>query len=92
MSTTDHRTPDVQEQAHHYAEQARDRMDRRRADQDGGVGGWLARRAGEWDLRGPDERTMQRQKYFWNSLVDHWFRMEMDGWENLPEAPALLIG
>jgi len=67
-------------------------MERHRADQDGGASGWLTRRAGEWDLSGPDERTMQRQKYFWNSLVDYWFRMEMDGWENLPEPPTLLIG
>ena len=35
---------------------------------------------------------MQRQKYFWNFLVDYWFRMEIDGWENLPEPPTLLIG
>lgn len=67
-------------------------MDDRREGQDGGLSGWLISRAGEWDLSGPDEKTMQRQKYFWNSLVDHWFRMEMDGWENLPEPPVLLIG
>jgi hypothetical protein len=67
-------------------------MDQRRADRDGGVSGWFTNRAREWDLSGPDERTMQRQKYFWNSLADYWFRMEMDGWENLPEPPVLLIG
>ena len=67
-------------------------MDRRRADQDGGVSGWVAQRAGEWDLSGPDQQTMQRQKYFWNALLDYWFRMEIDGWENLPRPPALLIG
>lgn len=67
-------------------------MDQRRAKQDGGISGWVAKRAGEWDLSGSDEATMQRQKYFWNTLVDHWFRMEMDGWENLPRPPALLIG
>ncbi len=67
-------------------------MDRRRADQDGGVSGWVAQRAGEWDLSGTDEQTMQRQKYIWNALVDYWFRMEIDGWENLPAPPALLIG
>src|SRR5262249_1260165 len=92
MSTTDHRSAPVQEQAHQHAERARAQMDRRRAEQDGGVSGWVAQRAGEWDLSGPDEQTMQRQKYFWNSLVDYWFRMEMDGWDNLPKPPALLIG
>ncbi len=67
-------------------------MDQRRAQQDGGISGWVAKRAGEWDLSGPDESTMQRQKFFWNALVDYWFRMEFDGWENLPEPPVLLIG
>jgi len=92
MSTTDHRTPDVKEQAQQFAEQARAQMDERRAGQDGEVSGWVASRAGNWELSGPDEATMQRQKYFWNTLVDHWFRMEFDGWENLPDPPALLIG
>jgi len=92
MSTTDHRTPDVKEQAQQFAEQARAQMDERRAGQDGEVSGWVASRAGNWELSGPDEATMQRQKYFWNTLADHWFRMEFDGWENLPDPPALLIG
>jgi 1-acyl-sn-glycerol-3-phosphate acyltransferase len=35
---------------------------------------------------------MERQKYFWNPLIDYWFRMEMEGWERLPEPPALFIG
>jgi 1-acyl-sn-glycerol-3-phosphate acyltransferase len=35
---------------------------------------------------------MERQKYFWNPLMDYWFRMEIDGWENLPDPPALLVG
>jgi 1-acyl-sn-glycerol-3-phosphate acyltransferase len=92
MSTTDHRPKELQEQAHQYADQARKQADLRRAEQDGGVSGWIADRAGKWELEGPDELTMQRQKYLWNFLVDYWFRMEMDGWENLPEPPALLIG
>lgn len=25
-------------------------------------------------------------------LVDCWFRMEIDGWENVPRPPALLVG
>lgn len=67
-------------------------MKRRRSEADGGVSGWVAKRAGEWDLRGQDEPTMQRQKFFWNALVDYWFRMEMDGWENVTESPVLLVG
>ena len=65
-----------------------DRRDRR----DGGLSGWVAQRAGDWELTGPDEATLQRQKYFWNMLVDYWFRMEIDGWENIPEPPVLLVG
>jgi hypothetical protein len=36
-----------------------------------------------WDLSGPDETALRRQKFFWNLLVDHWFRMEIDGWKNI---------
>jgi len=35
---------------------------------------------------------MQRQKYFWNTLVDYGFRMAMDGWENLPDPPGAAGG
>lgn len=67
-------------------------MERKRAEQSGGISGWLSERAGQWELGRQDEATMQRQKYFWNLLVDYWFRMEMDGWETLPEPPVLLVG
>jgi 1-acyl-sn-glycerol-3-phosphate acyltransferase len=92
MVTTDHRPTDIRKQAQKHAGEARAQMDQRRGKQDGGVSGWVAKRAGQWDLSGFDEATMQRQKFFWNTLVDYWFRMEMDGWENLPRPPALLIG
>jgi 1-acyl-sn-glycerol-3-phosphate acyltransferase len=67
-------------------------MDEKRREQGDGLAGWVAERAGEWDLSGQDETTMQRQKFLWNTLVDYWFRMEMDGWENLPSSPVLLVG
>jgi 1-acyl-sn-glycerol-3-phosphate acyltransferase len=35
---------------------------------------------------------MDRQKYLWNPLMDYWFRMEIEGWENIPDPPVLLIG
>jgi 1-acyl-sn-glycerol-3-phosphate acyltransferase len=91
MSDVDHRPADVRAQAQRHAEQARAAMEDRRSDQSG-VGGWIAERAGEWDLRGQDEKTLQRQKFFWNVLVDYWFRMEIDGWENIPGPPVLLVG
>jgi 1-acyl-sn-glycerol-3-phosphate acyltransferase len=92
MSYADHRPAQVREQAQEHAEQARTKMAERRSDQDGGLSGWVAERAGKWDLRGQDETTLQRQKFFWNVLVDYWFRMEIDGWEHIPESPVLLVG
>jgi 1-acyl-sn-glycerol-3-phosphate acyltransferase len=49
-------------------------------------------RADTWSLDGPDWEFMERQKYLWNPLIDFWFRMEVDGWEHIPEPPALLVG
>ena len=92
MTSSDHRPAEVRKQAQKHAEQARSAMDDRRAAQAGGLSGWVAERAGEWDLAGPDDEALHRQKFFWNLLVDYWFRMEIDGWENIGEPPALLIG
>jgi 1-acyl-sn-glycerol-3-phosphate acyltransferase len=90
--TTDDRPAEVRERAQQHAEDAREAMRQRRRKADGGLSGWVAERAGEWDLGGQDETTLQRQKFFWNVLVDYWFRMEIDGWENVPEPPVLLVG
>jgi 1-acyl-sn-glycerol-3-phosphate acyltransferase len=84
--------PTAQTQAERYAEEAAVRADERRREASGGASGWVADRAGEWSLDGPDYAFMERQKYLWNPLVDLWFRMEMEGWERLPDPPALLIG
>jgi 1-acyl-sn-glycerol-3-phosphate acyltransferase len=73
------------------AAQAREKMDARREDADGAAG-WVAERAGQWGLEGVDDTFMDRQKYLWNPLMDYWFRMEIEGWEHLPESPVLLIG
>jgi 1-acyl-sn-glycerol-3-phosphate acyltransferase len=35
---------------------------------------------------------MEQQRYLWNPLMDYWFRMEFEGWENIPEPPVLLVG
>ena len=86
------RSTDLKEQARIHAVEARATMDRKRGEQSDGIAGWITARAGQWDLRGADQATMQRQKYVWNALIDYWFRMEMDGWENIPEPPALLVG
>lgn len=52
----------------------------------------ISERASRYSLAGPDWRFMERQKYFWNPLMDYWFRMEIDGWEKIPEPPTLLVG
>jgi 1-acyl-sn-glycerol-3-phosphate acyltransferase len=52
----------------------------------------ISDRASHFTLDGPDWDFLEAQKYFWNPLMDYWFRMEMEGWEKLPEPPALLIG
>jgi 1-acyl-sn-glycerol-3-phosphate acyltransferase len=80
-----------QNQARRHAERAREKAEQRREQADG-VAGWVADRAGEWSLDGPDYVWMDRQKYFWNPLIDFWFRMEMDGWEQIPKSPVLLVG
>lgn len=43
-------------------------------------------------LNGPDPVLMNKQAGFVNRLMDHYFRMEIDGWENLPQQASLLIG
>ncbi len=79
-------------QAKRYAEEAAKKAGARREEASGGASGWVAERAGDWTLDGLDNEFMERQKYFWNPLIDYWFRMEMEGWERLPDPPALLIG
>jgi 1-acyl-sn-glycerol-3-phosphate acyltransferase len=81
----------TESQADRHAEQAREKMAKRRDGQTG-VSGWVSGRASEWTLDGPDYDFMVRQKFLWNALMDYWFRMEMDGWENIPESPVLLVG
>ena len=80
---------EVQRRRQHRAVAAR--VERRRQEEHG-ASGWVADRASKWDLAGPDWGFLEAQKYFWNSLMDYWFRMEVEGWDRLPPAPALLIG
>jgi 1-acyl-sn-glycerol-3-phosphate acyltransferase len=87
MATTTNRNG----QAERFAEQAARKAEKRREKADGAAG-WVAERAGAWTLEGQDYDFMRRQQYFWNPLIDYWFRMEMEGWEHVPEPPALLIG
>src|SRR4051812_28071129 len=70
---------------------ARAKVDERRK-QMSGASGWVASRAGDWDLEERDDNVMELAKYFWNPTMDYWFRMEIEGWERIPPPPALLIG
>src|SRR3954466_2133109 len=80
-----------QQQAERFARQSREKIDERR-EKASGAAGWIADRAGQWDLEAQDYRFMELQKFLWNPLIDYWFRMEVDGWENIPESPVLLVG
>ncbi len=43
-------------------------------------------------VNGPDPRLMRAQAGLWNLLMDYYFRLEIEGWERLPERPTLLVG
>lgn len=69
-----------------------DRREDRRRGEPGGVQGWIRGRARRWHLDGPDRRLMDAQMPFWNLVMDHYFRMETEGWHRLPDEPSLLVG
>lgn len=74
-------------EAQRAAEKAAERVEKM-----SGAAAWVAQRASQWDLEGPDYTFLDITKYVWNPLMDYWFRMEIEGWENIPPAPALVIG
>jgi 1-acyl-sn-glycerol-3-phosphate acyltransferase len=78
-------------QAKKHAAKQREKLDEKREQADGAAG-WVADRAGQWDLDGYDASFIAKQKYFWNPLMDYWFRMELEGWEHIPPPPALFVG
>src|SRR6202007_823848 len=92
MSSNDHRSANMRAQARRQADRARAAMEDKRAEQEGGLSGWVAERAGKWDLSGFHEPTLPRQKFVWTLLRDYWFGMEIAGWENVGDPPALLVG
>ncbi len=78
-------------QARKQAKVAKKKADERHEQADG-VEGWVAERAGDWELDAREPVWMDRQKFIFNPLMDYWFRMEVEGWERLPPPPALLVG
>jgi len=43
-------------------------------------------------LDGPDPALMKAQAPIWNVLMDRYFRLEIEGWEHIPDGPCLVIG
>ena len=78
-------------QAERHAQAQAEKMEAKR-EQATGAAGWVAEHAGDWSLDARDPAMPDRMKYLFNPLMDYYFRMEVDGWDNLPKAPALLIG
>src|SRR4051812_4770926 len=48
--------------------------------------------AGAIELPEPDEGFISAQQPVWNFILDHYFRMEVRGWDRLPEPPCLIVG
>lgn len=82
----------LREQAQRYAAAARLKMKERREKASGGLGSVVADRAGNWDLDDQNTVAMDRQQKLWNGVMDRYFRMEIDGWETIPESPVLVVG
>jgi 1-acyl-sn-glycerol-3-phosphate acyltransferase len=52
----------------------------------------IVERSGEVDEFGADEVVLRRSQPFWDFLHDRWWRIEVEGIENLPEqGPCLLV-
>jgi 1-acyl-sn-glycerol-3-phosphate acyltransferase len=58
----------------------------------GGIRGLIDDRTSDWSVAAPNKRFIDFQQPVWNLLVDRYFRMEVDGWDRLPEPPVMLIG
>jgi 1-acyl-sn-glycerol-3-phosphate acyltransferase len=52
----------------------------------------LKRRLDNWSVDPPSEFLGELQRPIWNLLCDYYFRLEVDGWERLPDTPSLLVG
>ena len=61
----------------------------------GGIEGLIGKRvaaATEHALDGPNQTLMRAQRPVWDVLCKYYFRLEISGWERLPEETSLLIG
>ena len=58
-----------------------------------GVRDLVGSRTEKWTVSGQNADLMNKQMFFiWDFLLDHYFRLEMTGWEHLPDSPSMLVG
>ena len=62
------------------------------SDSAGGLRGLIDRRANDYSLQDTGERFQQLLVWASKPMLDYYFRMQIKGWDRLPDAPALLIG
>ncbi|MBF0102280.1 MAG: acyltransferase family protein [Desulfobacterales bacterium] len=58
----------------------------------GGLSDLINTRSKKWSIDEPDVDFMKKQDVIWNFLLDYYFRLEMNGWDRLPNKPSMLIG
>jgi 1-acyl-sn-glycerol-3-phosphate acyltransferase len=52
----------------------------------------IGSRTQKWTVAGQNADLMNKQMFVWDFLLDYYFRLEMTGWERLPETPSMLVG
>jgi 1-acyl-sn-glycerol-3-phosphate acyltransferase len=57
-----------------------------------GINGMIGSRTQKWTVAGQNTDLMNKQMIVWDFLLDYYFRLEMTGWERLPDAPSMLVG
>jgi len=58
----------------------------------GGLAGLIQRRAREGSLDAIDHDFARAQRFLWDFVQDHYFRIETEGWHRLPDPPSLIVG
>jgi 1-acyl-sn-glycerol-3-phosphate acyltransferase len=54
--------------------------------------GVLKRAQAGWSPDGYSRALLDRQAPAWNFLMDHYFRVESEGWHRVPDRPAMFVG
>jgi 1-acyl-sn-glycerol-3-phosphate acyltransferase len=70
-------------------EQRREQQEQKRP---GGLAGLIQSRAREGSLDAIDTDFARAQRFLWDFVQDHYFRMETEGWHRLPDPPTLIVG